>query len=59
MKTTKLRKGEYQVILNGITYVIARNEHEDNSSWYVYDSEGDFLFNHKTKAKCLKVLATI
>ena len=56
MKTTKLRKGEYQVTKNDITYIIMRNHHEDGNSWYVYDNEGDFLFSHKTKSKCLKLL---
>jgi len=59
MTTTKLRKGEYQVSLNGNTYTVARNIHEDGNSWYVHDKEGVFLFDQTTKAKALKVLSRI
>jgi len=59
MTTTKLRKGEYQVSLNGNTYTVARNIHEDGKSWYVHDKEGVFLFDQTTKAKALKVLSRI
>ena len=56
MKTAKIRKGAYQVKINSETYLIEKNWHEDNKSWYVYDNEGDFWFDCKTKAMCLRVL---
>lgn len=58
MKTTKLRKGEYQVKHNGNTYDIVRPYHEVEKvePWYVYEN-GEFLFSHYTKAKCLKTIS--
>jgi hypothetical protein len=58
MTTTKIRKGEYTVNFKGNTYLIMKNWHEDNKSWYVYEN-GEFLFDNKSKARALRTLSAV
>ena len=59
MKTTKIRKGEYQVKVKSDTYIIIKPYWEEEvTEWYVYEN-GEFLFSHKTKAKALKTLSSL
>ena len=56
MKVTKIRKGEYEVLSKGIEYIVMMNYHENNNTWYVYQ-EGEFLFDSKTKKRCLNIIS--
>jgi hypothetical protein len=56
MKVTKIRKAEYKVTNNGIEYIVMLNYWENNNVWYVYQ-DGEFIFDSKTKKKCLSIIS--